>query len=296
MAHAQSVSPECFPCCVHSCRKIARELLEICPTLDVAAVDGSQRTPLHVAAEKGFERMVGFLLQAVPKESRDDFCRMQDSLGYTGLHYAAQGGFLRILELLIDESTDSVNLVNVVSLDGHSALSLAVKGGYTKEFAVKLLEAGAEQGDGQGGHTALHWACKGGHADTAQMLTDADMPPSQRRANVNAKDPDGNTPLILAVQSSAGANLNVVQHLLDAGADINFPIAGSQGTVLHWACEHGQEAIVMLLVKNKAACNALNGDGETPFMVGVTPQDRHLDAMRALQAYLAYQITNYQSL
>lgn len=243
--------------------QIAQELLKISPEMDVACADQSRRTALHVAAERGYSDMAEFLVLAVPQENRDAFCCMQDNLGYTALHYAAQGGFLRILEILIEACAAPGALVNSLTLDGHSALSLAVKGGYTNDFATVLLAAGAKQGD-QSSHGALHWACERGYTDMAKMLI-------SRGADVNAEDMDGNTPLVVALQSGSGASPDIIRHLLESKADVDFPFCGNQGTALHWACEHGQKAIVGLLLQHEAACNALNGDRETPFMVSAVP-------------------------
>ena len=102
-------------------------------------------------------------------------------------------------------------------------------------------------------------------------------------ADANALDPDGNPALAMAVQSgAAAANVaDIIQHLLKAGADINWNFAGgSRGTALHWACEHGAKSIADLLLWHQAACNALNCDAETPFMVAA--KKGRSDVMEAL--------------
>jgi ankyrin repeat protein len=164
---------------------------------------------------------------------------------------------LRILNFLIDSSLSAKVMVNLVNLNGHSALSLAVMGGYSKDLVEKLLAAGADMNSNT--QTALHWACRGGYEDIVRLLVD-------RGSNCNALDPEGNSPLLLAVQSGGG-NVAVIRKLLSAGADVDFCFTGGRGSVLHWACEHATKAITEMLLQNNASCNTLNDHGETPFMV-----------------------------
>jgi len=61
------------------------------------------------------------------------------------------------------------------------------------------------------GRTALHYAARLGHEDVIGILIDAD-------ALLEAKDEDGFTPLLRAIQGG-DANIDAIRLLLDAGAD-----------------------------------------------------------------------------
>ncbi|KAI4145852.1 MAG: hypothetical protein LQ341_002241 [Variospora aurantia] len=90
-------------------------------------------------------------------------------------------------------------------------------------------------------------------------------------ANVNAKGADGKAPLHLAAMQG---NPDIVQLLIDHGADINIPTSlrgdnmerkfNGQRTPLHWACDRGHESCIRLLVKHGADVNANSYTNRTP--------------------------------
>lgn len=67
---------------------------------DVNAVDGSGRTPLHVAAKRGARKRVRELV----KSGADVGAR--DTMGWTPLHWAADGGCLRVVKVLVESGAD----------------------------------------------------------------------------------------------------------------------------------------------------------------------------------------------
>jgi ankyrin repeat protein len=88
----------------------------------------------------------------------------------------------------------------------------------------KLLEGGNSDlsvADGFG-RTALHYAARLGHEDIMRILIEAG-------AQVDAKDNDGYTPLLRAIQGG-DSNFGAVRQLLDAGAD-RTTRAGDVGAV-----------------------------------------------------------------
>jgi len=86
---------------------------------------------------------------------------------------------------------------------------------------------------------------------------------AEKGANINAQDPDGNTPLRNAIW---GDSLNIVAYLLDKGADPN--ISNNEGsTPLHLAVSLGNVEIVQALIKKGANPNSLNKNQQTPLHI-----------------------------
>ena len=97
-------------------------------------------------------------------------------------------------------------------------------------------------------------------------------------------DSDGRTPLMHAVLSSS-ADAAVVRILLDRGADANAREPGRQWTVLHFAVQNSQAALVPLLVSSGAEVNAVDREGRTPLWVladGATDTPAALGTIEAL--------------
>ena len=78
--------------------------------------------------------------------------------------------------------------------------------------------------------------------------------------SVNAKGPDGESPLHFAVN---GDKIDMAEYLLDNGADVNST-GGSGSTPLHSAAWKGHPAIAKLLITRGANVNAVNQMGKTP--------------------------------
>jgi len=111
------------------------------------------------------------------------------------------------------------------------------------------------------------------------LLTDETVDPNERikkaaewglpsilakEADVNAKDEDGRTPLHLAVES---ANRDIIQLLLDKGADINAKDEKSGSTALHYAVRFSKRETAELLIARGADINARDKQGHTPLYV-----------------------------
>jgi hypothetical protein len=122
----------------------------------------------------------------------------------TGLMVAAWYGHIELMALFVERGAD----VRRSNRNGEQALQLAAWGGHQE--AVKwLLEHGApldRQGNQWG---ALHYAVFNGHAKVVADLM-------ARGANVNARSPNGSTPLMMAAREGRDALARV---LLEAGAN-----------------------------------------------------------------------------
>ena len=111
------------------------------------------------------------------------------------------------------------------------------------------------------GYTGLHYACRNGNIEVAQLLLD-------NKANMNMKTTDENeTPITLACQES---HLHIIKLLISRGCNIN--VSGAKGkTGLHYAClnRHAyylQLPIVKTLINNNADLDAKTFHNDTPLL------------------------------
>jgi len=81
------------------------------------------------------------------------------------------------------------------------------------------------------------------------------------KANINARDEKGYTPLHLAACSIAS---DVIKLLIERGADINAQ--DSEGrTPLHVAAQYGRYNAAEALIERRADINAVDKNGQTPY-------------------------------
>lgn len=195
-----------------------------------ATLDGD--TALHIAAGKGHESIVEFLL------ARGVDVNRKGRGGATALHYAALYGRLNVVRSLLDKGA----VVNQKDEFGETPLHSAVSNGCAYETRL-LIDRGADiearENGGitplmkaaqygaditarilidsgakvdvrdEQGWTALHWACYDGRDGMVRLLV-------ERGADVNAKGDDGVTPLIR--NWGAGSRKSIQDFLKEHGA------------------------------------------------------------------------------
>lgn len=230
--------------------EIARlqRLLTDSPDL-VNAKDGNGRTPLHIAAENGYARVVGFLLT-----NRANI-HIKNSSHMTPLLVATMSGHKEVIELLIRQGAD----VNTTDNYGATPVNHAAYWGRKAVLEVlvdagaKLEPAGVPGGRGGSG-TPLHIATERGfHAIVESLLA--------KGAAVDAKNYSGETPLHVAGQLG---HLAIAETLLANKADVNA-IDGKGETPLHYAASGRHVATVELLLRHKADVNVYGKSG-TPLL------------------------------
>ncbi|KAK0705582.1 ankyrin repeat-containing domain protein, partial [Lasiosphaeris hirsuta] len=125
----------------------------------------------------------------------------QNSEGQTPLHLAVQNKQLSTTRLLVQKGPN----IEAADNEGNRPLYVAAEAGF-HDGAKLLLESQAlvESNNSNTGLTALHKAVHGDHLEIAKLLL-------QHGADVNAKDPEGRTPLCTAVTRR---NREMVQFLL----------------------------------------------------------------------------------
>jgi ankyrin repeat protein len=189
--------------------------------------------------------------------------------GVTPMYPACLNGNTAMIELLLEAGATP----NAALPEGETALMTAARTGNVA--AVKLLlDRGADVNAREKwkGQTALMWAAEENHGATVELL-------SRRGANIRERGANGFTALLLATRSGS---IDSVKALLDAGADVNEPIAYSNDTAasgnkarsgnallmnglspLHVAIANAQYDLAALLLARGADANA-DRPGWTP--------------------------------
>ncbi|PKL90950.1 MAG: hypothetical protein CVV21_10425 [Candidatus Goldiibacteriota bacterium HGW-Goldbacteria-1] len=213
------------------------------------AVDDGGRTALMYATSKGQVKIVNAILKALVAYKGD--INVLDKDGRSALYYAVADGNADIVKSLIANGAE----VNIVDKEGITPLLYAAFKKHKNVFPL-LIEAGADlnakeknqgntalitalatgKGDGkiglmlveagadvtiknsQGIDAFLAAAWKG-KIDVLNAIIEGDKKRKVKVANPNAKDKQGNSVLIYAVQSK---KIDVVKTILDMGADPTY--------------------------------------------------------------------------
>jgi ankyrin repeat protein len=130
----------------------------------------------------------------------------RDPKGQTGLNVAMMEQSPKSAKLLLAQPGIDINAVNNA---GESALMLAALKGDMADVKL-LLDRGAKVN--LAGWSPLHYAATGPDPKIVQLLID-------NGADLNARSPNGTTPLMMAAQYGSEDNVKV---LLDHGADLSL--------------------------------------------------------------------------
>jgi ankyrin repeat protein len=208
------------------------------------------RPVVRPAASARHEAVVALLLErgAVPPGS---------GLGDEALREAVLRGRVGVVRLLAPHVSEEVKR------DAYAFTPLHEAAFFGDEARVRGILDGAEGQEAvdvnaKGGGedvTALHLACRGGHAGVVRLLL-------ERGADKEEPSSDGSRPLHDAARLN---NVDVMRELLDGGADIEAP-ASAEDTPLHVACRAGAVEAATLLLDREAAVDAGSGDDKTPLM------------------------------
>jgi ankyrin repeat protein len=241
--------------------------------------DGDGKTPLHYAAEKSFKTVAEVLLA----NGADVNAKVSGNANTdcTPLHFAAQSGAAGIVELLLGKGAE----VNSKARGGGTPLSSAAGSGHVRAAELLLAKGADVNAADNHGWSPLHGAVSGGNRQMVDFLLKNGADPNARlndpdrgltgatalhlaagmgdervaevasllssRAEVDAKNSHGATPLILALADNAARQCaKVVEQLLANGADVNA--RDDNGSLpLYLAVQRRSEESVRLILAHK---------------------------------------------
>jgi ankyrin repeat protein len=217
---------------------------------DVHMGDNSGHTPVHCAASHWYG--MPEVAQLLEHNAAD--VNSQNHRGSTPLPFASDRGNDDIVQLLLNHNADAhTGDGGNISL---TPLHRAARSGHLEDVR-KLLELNDAEIDSRNprGSTPLLLASEFGTPDVVQLLLD-------HNADVNARDGDGDTPLHCAALSG---QLETARILLELGVEVN---SGNEegSTPLHYASmgrREGNPEVVQLLLDHGADAQARNIYGMT---------------------------------
>ena len=147
--------------------KAARVLIESRKT-DVNATNGSDESPLMMAALRGQQEFVDLLLR------RD---AAVNKTGWAPLHYAATTGQIAIMKQLLERHA----FIDAQSPNGTTPLMMAAMYGTTDAVKLLLAEGADTAMKNEQGMTALDFARRGNRPDAIELLSAAAARAPQRQ-------------------------------------------------------------------------------------------------------------------
>lgn len=237
-----------------------------------------------MAAKGGFTIVLQILLE------RGADVTAKTETGETALKLAAWGGHEAVLQHLLDYLDGEPN--SEAWLATSRVFDVAAAG---DEKAMQLLlDKGADiTAEDQHKKTALHVAASKGHVALARMLL-------ENGANVDATDDFGQTPICkaafdghievvrLLIEHKANlepplfdaisprmgrGKVEIVQLLLDNGADVSAKKKWILDTPLHTAVRQGSTQVIKLLLEYGAVVGPQNEDGQTALDISIAYGD-----------------------
>lgn len=171
------------------------------------------------------------------------------------LHYAITNKNIDRLEWALSTGSCNVNEANHTnqSTPLHTACLFSFSDGV---WALIAANANVNALDANG-KSPLHYSCEYSSVrkDLVEMLVAAG-------ADVNAADRHGWTPLHYACWGKYSSDIACT--LIEANANLDAKTFSPGNTALHYACDHGCDSIVAVLLAAGADVSIENNDGLTP--------------------------------
>ncbi len=157
--------------------------------------------------------------------------------------------------------------INARNHNGYTPLDMAVDAG-CRDIAEAFREEGGEHSDPQ--RAEVIKAAESGNLWRLKKLV-ADG------TDIMVENSSGNTPLHAA---AGGGHKDMVEFLIECGADVNLQRRSYKETALHSAASGNNKDIVELLIARGACVDARDGSGETP--LGQAASEGYLEIAQVL--------------
>ena len=214
---------------------------------------------------------------------------MQDNDGDTKLHLVIIFDMETVALEMIDSMTD-YSLLNIQNQLRQTPLHLAVLLNMLK-VVRRLMSCGVEiDASDHTGNTPLHIACRDNNTKMAEVLltpikrdeilgNKCDIQYRQIPQDLNIRNFDGETCLDIAFKKG---NNELLELLLDKGANVDQRCLKTGRTLLYRACSKGDLKLVKNLIeKRHSNVNARAYDGTTPFDSARSSEQWHIAAILA---------------
>ncbi|XP_053396874.1 transient receptor potential cation channel subfamily A member 1-like isoform X2 [Mercenaria mercenaria] len=227
------------------------------PSVDVSIQDDTEEgnTPLHYAASTGCLKIVRMLL-----EKNSKTVNKVNKRGRTPLHLAAEHDEVMVAEMLMDKQ-DDINLQDTAKF---TPLLTAAKYNSPQVVHVLLEKEAKTDVRGEKGKSVFHYATENNNKDVLEILLKYDEEATFRLTEIkkllDMADDDERTPLHVAAHNGYLQCLNI---LIKNGAGVFHTCKGKK-TVLHLAAAEGWTDIVAQLLKSwKGLVSLTDIDGRT---------------------------------
>ncbi|XP_067653128.1 serine/threonine-protein phosphatase 6 regulatory ankyrin repeat subunit A-like [Haliotis asinina] len=220
--------------------------------LYINSTDKNGITPLMLAAGYRNNVVFHFLIE------RGADTLAKDSTNRNVLHWASQGGNVKIVKYILTQ-----NIIDINGNDDNKMTPLLLAAYHGNSDVLELLiEKGANAlAVNRKSRNSLHLSCTGGHVDAAKYVL------NQTSVDINSKDCEEMTPVMLA--ASHGKS-EVFDMLIKKGADLSV-IDKNGDNILHWACRGGNVKIVnYILMQNIVDINSKGYKEKTPVMLAAS--------------------------
>ena len=240
--------------------EVARLLLDHGADVDGCLGDGW--SALMAACCHGSRAVASLLLERGADPQR------RDGGGYTALLCAASQGRAECALLLLERGVE----VEAKDRNGDTALGVASLCGHAAVVSL-LLDFGADasKADAEDGCTPLMNAAYGANSEVTKVLV------RRQPQCVEMRDDLGRTALMIAAEAGAARHASdsraraarVAHHLLRHGASTNASALDGR-TAVHLAAQHGNAAVLRLLLSAAGSVSAEDCCGVTPLAHAVT--------------------------
>ncbi|XP_067685531.1 serine/threonine-protein phosphatase 6 regulatory ankyrin repeat subunit A-like [Haliotis asinina] len=226
--------------------------------LYVNSTDNNGITPLMLAAGYGNKVVFQLLIdRAADTSAKDDTDR-------TILHWACEGGNVKIVKDLLTQCTVDINSND---RKGMTPLLFAAYHGKSDVLGLLIKKGANALAVDHRKRNILHLSCTGGHVDAVWYVL------NHTSVDINGKDHTETTPVLLAAYHG---EIKVFDILVENGADLTA-VDKYGDNILHCACHGGSVEITnRILMQNIVDINSKGDGGMTPVLMAASEGEKEV--------------------